>query len=237
MANHERIDEVGVVLVRPRYPANIGAAARAMSVMGLSRLMLVQPADLLHPDIPRLARHGMPIVENAQVFDSLRQALSGCRRAVAFSARVRSPSSPVIDLRDGVEDLTHAAFPLALVFGPESSGLTSADILLCTDQWVIPTLGQQSSLNLAQAVQIACYELIRGIQPAQSQHTEALATVDALQVCLSHLNDVIRASGFSVGDPKRIERRLQSILTRAQLTDVDANVLSGLMRRIAQRLQ
>ena len=224
------------MLVRPRYPANIGAAARAMSVMGLSRLMLVQPADLLHPDIPRLARHGMPIVENAQVFDSLRQALSGCRRAVAFSARVRSPSSPVIDLRDGVEDLTHAAFPLALVFGPESSGLTSADILHCTDQWIIPTPGEQSSLNLAQAVQLVCYELIRGNRPVQPQGAEPLATSDALHACFSHLDDVVRASDFAIGDPDRIQRRLRSIVSRARLTETDANVLSGLLRRIAQQL-
>lgn len=240
MISRQRLAEVRIVLVRTQYPANIGAAARAMSVMGLSRLTLVRPASVTHPDIARLARDGQFIVDQAVVTDSLNEALADCRLAVAFSARMRGNSWPVNTLIDGVREVSDDQLPVALVFGPEASGLTSDELRVCRQQWIIPTPGSHSSINLAQAVQIVCYELaarrVKSLDSATVRR-EAPATQQAVQVCNDHLREMVAASGFAIGDPDRIHNHLKAMLSRAELSENDANILSGLFRHVAARLK
>ena len=240
MISRQRLAEVRIVLVRTQYPANIGAAARAMSVMGLSRLTLVRPAPVTHPDVARLARDGQFIVDQAVVTDSLSEALNDCRLAVAFSARMRSDSWPVKGLVDGVREVADDQLPVALVFGPEASGLTSDELRCCSQQWIIPTPGFRSSINLAQAVQIVCYEMAARREDCSSlmrARQEARATHQAVQVCNGHLRDMIAASRFAIGDPDRILNHLKAVLSRAELSENDANILSGLFRHVAARLK
>src|SRR6185369_14442659 len=152
-------DRVRVVLVRTSHPGNIGSAARAMRTMGLSRLVLVQPRSFPDAEADALAASATDVLEQAQVCETLEEALAGTVVQVAFSARTRTLSHTPLDAREAARELLQTPGELALVFGNETYGLSNEEVLLCNRLAHIPTDEEASSLNLAAAVQVAVYEL------------------------------------------------------------------------------
>ncbi|MCX7846897.1 MAG: RNA methyltransferase, partial [bacterium] len=153
-----------IILVEPGEPANIGAAARALKTMGLARLAFVRPHCDPHSDAARWLAHGSSdILASAQTFSSIPEAAQNCALIGAFPARPRrAPLPPAIPVDEFVR-LCHAALPSpsAAVFGSEAHGLSNDDLALCTHLVFIPNATRHPSLNLAQAVMIACYEYYR----------------------------------------------------------------------------
>jgi len=159
-ANLALLKNIRIVLVNTSHPGNIGAAARAMKNMGLSRLYLVQPKDF--PSLEAISRSAgaLDVLDEAVVVDDLSQAISDCVWVAGTSARLRTIEWPILEPRECVqvslENIDQG--DIAIVFGRENSGLTNDELAKCNVLLHIPTNPDYSSLNIAAAVQVVCYE-------------------------------------------------------------------------------
>ncbi len=156
------LDNISVVLQRPRYPENIGAAARAICNMGIRQLIVVNPENCDLSRVLKMATHAaMDVVENIQVYEDLKEALAPYNYVVGTTARIGKHRQVIIG---NPSALAEKLIPIsqknqiAILFGPEDRGLMNEDIRLCHELVNIPT-HEFSSLNLAQAVMIMCYEI------------------------------------------------------------------------------
>jgi len=168
------------VLVRPHYPENVGAVARAMKVMGMTRLVLVKPSRLALPDhelARKMAVKSGDVLSGARCVESLSEALEGC--AWAFATTSRRGVSGIWAPRRAARDAAAAAqqgASVAFVFGNEKTGLSREDLALCARAVRIPMAADQPSINLAQAAQILAYELfLVGLEQRASEKIAAAA--------------------------------------------------------------
>ena len=236
MAEAAALERVRVVLSRPSHPGNIGAATRAMKTMGLSRLWLVSPEDFPHPMADARASGAVDVLAGARVVSRLEEALSGTVFAVAVTARRRELSLPRCYAREAA--LQMAAWTekgeVALVFGNETSGLSNDEVGLCSMPVTIPTSPDYSSLNLAAAVQLLCYELrIAVMEPVPFDRQLALlepATHDEIEGFFGHLQKAMTESGFLEPErPRRLIPRLRRLYGRVQLEKEEVAILRGIL--------
>src|SRR5438552_10962304 len=194
------LSRIRVVLSRTSHPGNIGAAARAMKTMGFDDLALVAPRHFPDPDATAMAAGAADVLSGARVFETLEGALADCSLAVGFSARQRELSHAPETLRDAAPSVLAAAADgrVALVFGNETSGLSNEELARCQRFLVIPSNPAYGSLNLAAAVQVACYEL--GTVPrafaAQAPRDRGAASVGDVEGRFAHLASAAASSGF-----------------------------------------
>ena len=155
------LEKIAIVLVEPREPGNIGAAARAMANMGLSRLVLVRPPDHLVADAFRMALAARPILESAAVADDLAQALAGFGFVAGTTRRRGAGRRGRVTPRQLAAELpaVAAANDIAILFGREDSGLTNEELQYCQRLVTIPSSEGFGSLNLAQSVLAIAYEI------------------------------------------------------------------------------
>jgi tRNA (cytidine32/uridine32-2'-O)-methyltransferase len=239
---------VRIVLVETSHPGNIGASARAMKTMGLAELVLVRPKAFPHPEATARASGADDVLAGARVVDSLEAATADCGFVVGASARSRSVAWPTVDPRVCAE-LVHArasANRVAVVLGPEQSGLTNEDLGRCQRLVRIPTQPQYGSLNLAMAVQVLCYELRmawlaaapdpgfigQSGAPALGRRTrrEPLATTAELEGFYAHLERALGEAGFLHTDhPRQLKLKLRRIFQRAELDRNEINILRGVL--------
>ena len=235
------LERVRVVLVRTSHPGNIGAAARAMKNMGFSRLFLVQPEKL--PDDAALARSSGAgdILEEARVCESLDQALDGCRFVVATTARRRSLGWDNLDARSGAEEVAMMAEhgDVAIVFGPERSGLGNLETERSHCLIHIPVEERFSSMNLAAAVMLICYEIRLAMSGPASreqdlgQKEDIPAGVDRIEGVVGHLKQVMEATGYLTNKPAgRLMRRIRRLFYRSRMTEQDVNIFRGILSGI-----
>ncbi len=154
------LDKISVVLIGTSHPGNIGSAARAMKVMGLTNLVLVDPACEIDEKSIALAAGAADIVANARIVKTLDEAVADCGLVIGSSARSRTLEWPQLDPREcGVRTINEAAsHPVAILFGRERTGLTNDELQKCHCHVYIPANPEYSSLNLAMAVQAVSYE-------------------------------------------------------------------------------
>lgn len=158
---------IRIVLVEPAGPLNVGSVARVMKNMGLHQLILVNPqCDYLGEEARLMAVRAADILENARVVESLPEALVGCTRAIATTGDDRPIATKREDPADALPWLLEA--PSALIFGREDCGLTNAELNYAQRLIRIPSSDAYTSLNLAQAVAVCCYELYRKEDPSTS---------------------------------------------------------------------
>jgi tRNA/rRNA methyltransferase len=229
-----------VVLVRPRIAANLGAVARVMRNMGLTDLVLAAPdADRADPEARRLSTRGEPILERARVVATMAEAVADCLAVAGTSARFGGPfrrqnvGTPAAVFPRLLPLL--AAGPVALVFGPEPSGLTDAEVTQCQALVHIPTDAAYPALNLAQAVAICLYELRRGwLSAAERLPPAAAPAPQALQERMfGRLRSALESIHFLYG-PKAgpLMHALRHLISRAGPTEMEVDVLLGLARQI-----
>lgn len=233
------LDNVRIVLSHTSHPGNIGAAARAMKTMGLSALYLVNPKSFPDTEADARASNARDILEKASVVSDLEGALYDTVLAVAMTARARNLASRTLDARQIAKELlAHARHsPVALVFGRESAGLTTAEISKCQLTVQIPTNPDYSSLNLAAAVQIMTYELRMAFNETteQSLHpaTKPIhqpASFSEVELFYRHLEHAMIASGFlNPKEPKRLMQRMRRMFARTQLEKEEVNILRGVL--------
>lgn len=234
------LKRIRVVLDRPSHPGNVGAAARAMKTMGLTRLALVAPKRFPDPEANALAAGAYDLLQRAAVYATLREALSGAALAVAFSARGREISHAPLDARAAAAEALSVAQAdeVSLVFGSESVGLANEQVMLCNRLAYIPTGPEGSSLNLAAAVQVVAYEIRMALSaPALAQDESRLATIEQLERFYGHLERSLRSTGFlDPGKPKRLMERLRRLFGRARLEREEVNVLRGMLNAWDQKI-
>jgi tRNA/rRNA methyltransferase len=223
-----------IVLSRTSHPGNIGAAARAMKTMGFADLRLVAPKSFPAVEANAMASGAVDVLEAARVFETLEGALADVVHAVGFSARSRDLSHPVQALRDAAPGiLAHAASGrVALVFGNETFGLSNEELARCQGFVNIPSNPAYGSLNLAAAVQVACYELATTAAtfepPREPSRTPA--TVEEIEGLHAHFEQAMVASGFlDPAQPKRLMERMRRLFARAGLEREEVQFLRGML--------
>ena len=235
------LDRIRIVLCAPSHPGNVGATARAMQTMGLSRLTLVNPQRFPDPEADALASGATAVLRSAKVVTTLDSALSGAVLAIGFSARPREFAGAVLPVRSAAaEALRYAqAGEVALVFGHEMSGLSNAELARCQIVATIPTDADFASLNLAAAVQVAAYELrVAAFDGTVWQApTFEPATQDEIAQLFEHGERALIALAFlRPAHPKRLLPRLRRLFARARLEKEEVNILRGILARIEERL-
>ena len=238
---------IRVVLVEPSHPGNVGAVARAMKTMGLTRLYLVRPRCFPNAEATARAAGADDLLVGAVVCEDLAQALGDCAWTAATSARSRHLPWPGLDPAGCArESLAHARAGVALVFGREATGLTNSEIDLCQAAVRIPSDDEFPSLNLGGAVQLLAYELRRAVLagegaasaaslPARELEREPRAQVDELNALYSHLERTLVDIGYlDPSAPRLLMRRLRRLFNRAGLLRSELAILRGVLRA-AQR--
>jgi tRNA/rRNA methyltransferase len=231
------LDRLRIVLVRPSHPGNIGAAARAMKTMGVADLRLVAPARFPAPEAQWMATHAEDVLASARVVESLAEALADCVAAFALSARPREWSPQVLAARDAAAVALEraAAGNVAFVFGPESAGLTNEELFACQFLVHIPTGPDYRSLNLAQAVQVVCYELrVATSARVPAMRKEKLATVQDLERLYAHLQEAAAGAGFyDAASGSKLPERWRRLFSRVPaLEREEVNILRGLLNAL-----
>ena len=231
------LDAIRVVLVATSHAGNIGAAARAMLTMGVTRLVLVTPRAFPHPDAVARASGATVVLDAARVVATLDEAIAGCALAVGLSARPREFAGRVLPVRAAAEAaIAHSARgDVALVFGTEMSGLSNDELARCHVVATIPANPDYGSLNLAAAVQVACYEL-RVALTGGSVWTAprfAPATTDEIASLDAHAARTLTDMRFlNPRLPRRLMPRLRRLFARAGLEKEEVNILRGILARI-----
>jgi tRNA/rRNA methyltransferase len=233
------------VLVRTSHPGNVGAAARAMKVMGFSDLVLVQPRfdDVLsQEETVALASGAADILARARIVATLDEALAGVTHACATAMTPRDFGPPTVAPRDHFAALAAPGTPahaVAFVFGSERFGLANEDVWRCHACLSIPTHPEYGSLNLAQAVQLIAYDwrsALGGFAVQPRTPDAALAGADEVAGALGHWERTLVEIGFlDPAAPKKLMPRLNQLLNRAQLTREEVHILRGIARAAAAR--
>jgi tRNA/rRNA methyltransferase len=229
------LKNVAIVLHQPSYPENIGAAARAACNMGLRQLIVVNPRDCDLTRVLKMATHfAADLVEQMEVFQDLETALAPFQYIVGTTARYGGRRATSSDPRKLAEQLVPISRKnrIALVFGPESRGLTNADLRLCHAVVTIPTAGF-TSLNLAQAVMVLCYEVFLASREDVGDFTPRLATRRELEAMYETLKEVlIHISFISPENPDYWMGHIRRFFSRLDMRARDVRIIRGICRQI-----
>jgi tRNA/rRNA methyltransferase len=233
------LDRVRVVMSHTTHPGNIGACARAMKVMGLSRLYLVNPKHFPHDEAVAMSSGATDVLDAAVVCDSLEMALAGTVAQAALTARRREMALPVREVRAAATELATllaaGSAEVALVFGTESSGLTNEEVAMCSLPVTISTSDTYRSLNVAAAAQIMCHELrtaVASVSPVVAELPD-LAPHEGLESLYALIETLMLESGFlDRVNPGRAMPRLRRLFGRAQLESEELHLLMGALKAI-----
>ncbi|MDG2155830.1 MAG: RNA methyltransferase [Gammaproteobacteria bacterium] len=226
------------VLFQPSHPGNIGAAARAIKVMGYHDLVLVKP-EQQHPQPESRARasNARDVLLNARVTDTLAEAVADCGLVFGASARRRRLNWPEYNPRQCAAEAVHAAAakPVAIVFGNEQAGLTNDELNLCNGLVYIPSDAKYSSLNLASAVQVLAYEcrVAEDIPDPRPEPESPNASSEDIELFYNHFEQVIVNSGFLNPDnPRNLMRRVRRLFNRVHLDENELNIMRGILSSV-----
>ncbi|MDC0598401.1 tRNA (cytosine(32)/uridine(32)-2'-O)-methyltransferase TrmJ [Gammaproteobacteria bacterium] len=236
------LSNIRIVLVNTSHPGNIGAAARAMKNMGLSKLFLVAPRDFPSGVAIGRAASALDILDNAVVSETLEQAIADCSLVIGTSARSRRIPWPMVNPDECGQKLTREAqhSQVALVFGREDRGLSNEELQLCHYHVQIPANDDYSSLNLAAAVMVLCYEIRKAFladnagslveKSEEEDWDREFATVEELESFLKHLETLmIRLDFHDPDNPRHLMPRLRRLYSRIRPDKMEINILHGIL--------
>ena len=225
--------KIKFILFEPTHPGNIGAAARAIKTMGFDKLCLINPIEHPHPEARARSAGALDVLLGAEVFDNLQDAIKGCGLIIGTTARTRRISVPIKNIRETASSIFAEAKqkPVAVIFGPEKSGLINAQVDCCNQLVNIPSIGSYKSLNLAMAVQIVAYELRMASDALPAEiRARNLASNEDIELFYKHLNQVLLETGFlDPKNPKQLMRRLRTLFNRAQMDENEINIMRGIL--------
>ncbi|EGR0596366.1 tRNA (cytosine(32)/uridine(32)-2'-O)-methyltransferase TrmJ [Vibrio cholerae] len=238
------LERVKVVLVGTTHSGNIGSAARAMKVMGLSQMVLVDPQCQVDAQAIALAAGASEIALNAQIYPTLEAAVADCGLVVGTSARSRTLEWPMLEPRECGEKLISEAnqHSVAMVFGRERTGLTNDELQLCHYHVCVPANPEYSSLNLAMAVQLLSYEVrmaYLALQQSSQSSTlqEEYPRHQELERFYAHLEQVIMQTEFiSAQQPGQVMNKLRRMFTRARPETQEINILRGILTSVQKSI-
>lgn len=257
------LDNIHIVLTRTSHPANIGSAVRAMKTMGLHRLTLVAPQLIATPmteqppvfdaeqpekfKLPEesfvLASGAADVLQNARIVGSLKEALAETTLSCALTSRKRELTAPLQTPRQLVPKLLQAAsggHQVALVFGNETFGLSIEEVQNCNRLMTISGNPEYFSLNLAQAVQVVCYELFSqtDIPMTHLEQENNPATHNQILGMVNHMESVMNDVGFfNRRNSDRLMRRMQNLFFSANTQQEDIDILRGFFNTVKRQLK
>ena len=233
------LSNIDIVMVGTTHPGNIGAAARAMHNMCIPNLVLVKPQCSIGEIAYARASGANDILGNRRNTESLQEAVQDCNLVIATSARVRSLPWPELtpELMAGKISEMNDQSRAALVFGREHSGLTNEELQLCNYMVNIPTNPDFSSLNVASAIQVLCYEIFKTsanqFAVQQTGNQESVATSQELEGYFEHLEQVMTATQFLDADnPGLLMQKLRRLYHRTELSKTEVNILRGILSSV-----
>lgn len=245
---------VRIVMVNTTLPANIGSALRAMKTMGLSRLVLVEPKIYPHPDIDALAAGATDLIEQIEIVPTLQEAIKDCHLVFGTSARNRTIPWPLLDARPAAEKSLQAVVQdkqqIAIVFGREDRGLTNEELAMANYHVTIPVNSDYGVLNVAQAIQVICYEMRMAAMalteqaedPKATMHVtddidmqwdEPLVTHEQMEQFYPHIEKMLAEIEFmDPKNPRLLPLRLRRLFGRIQLDRMEYHLLRGIFSRV-----
>ena len=229
---------LNVVLVSPRNPLNIGAAARAMSNFGVFELRLVNPYKVAYLEA-KSAVKSSAILTNAREFDSVAEAVADCSLIVGTtSIGNRALEHPLRRLETGGKIIAKAQGPVALLFGSEKFGLANEDMSYCHWLMRIPTREEHGSMNLGQAVAVCLYEIVRNPAAVRAKpEAKRVASAEEMERVTALLEDVLEHSGYVHARVEGSTRmKIRRLVRRMELNAHDAEVWLGMLRQIKWKL-
>ncbi len=241
-----QLESIRIVLAETFHPGNIGAAARAMKTMGLENLVLVNPSEFPHSEATSRAAGASDLLENVRIETSLKAALSDCQQVFATSARKQHAfGRPQQSCEEAVEWVkNHSEIKIAIVFGPERTGLSAEDIQLCDRLLYIPGNPQYDVLNMAAAVQIVCYELHRQISSKssaklpQSIEIEELANKSEIEGFYEQLETLLKERGYiRDSQPTDTMKKLSHMFNKTQMTSAEVSMMRGVIKALTRQKQ
>jgi TrmH family RNA methyltransferase len=227
-----------VVLVSPRNPLNIGAAARAMSNFGVFELRLVNPYKVAYLEA-KSAVKASAILTNAREFDTVAEAVADCSLIVGTtSIGNRALEHPLRRLETGGKIIAKAEGPVALLFGSEKFGLANEDMSYCHWLMRIPTREEHGSMNLGQAVAVCLYEIVRNPAAVRTKpEAKRAASAEEMERVTALLEEVLEHSGYVHARVEGSTRmKIRRLVRRMELNAHDAEVWLGMLRQIKWKL-
>ena len=248
------LSHVRIVMVNTTLPANIGSALRAMKTMGLTKLVLVAPKTYPHPDIDALAAGATDLIEHIQIVDTLEDAIKDCHIVFGTSARSRTIPWPLLDARPAAElslkAVSGSQQEVAVIFGREDRGLTNEELAMANYHVTIPVNSVYGVLNVAQAIQVICYEMRMAamnfvenpVDPEAQMHVtddidmqwdEPLVTHEQMEQFYPHLEKMLADIEFmDPKNPRLLPLRLRRLFGRIQLDRMEYHLLRGIFTRV-----
>ena len=248
------LSHVRIVMVNTTLPANIGSALRAMKTMGLSKLVLVAPKTYPHPDIDALAAGATDLIEQIEIVEALADAIKDCHLVFGTSARSRTIPWPLLDARPAAEKSISAVVndqqDVAVVFGREDRGLTNEELAMANYHVTIPVNTDYGVLNVAQAIQVICYEMrmatLAAVESAEDeaatmpvtdtesmQWDEPLVTHEQMEQFYPHIEKMLAEIEFlDPKNPRLLPLRLRRLFGRIQLDRMEYHLLRGIFSRV-----
>ena len=241
------LENVRIVLVNTSDCRNIGSAARAMKTMGLKNLVLVDPIELPNGQAQALAAGATDVLANAKVVATMEEAITDCGLVVGTSARSRTLPWPMLEPRNCGQKFVEEGqkYPVALVFGRESSGLTNEELQLCHYHVAIPANPEYSSLNLAMAVQTLSYEIRMNFLEAEQAQFEKKESdvvaeeeseyplVEETERFYEHFESAMKKTGFvQPKHPGMIMTKVRRLFNRARPDGKELKMLRGILASI-----
>ena len=244
MSTKINYNQFKIVLCRTSHPGNIGSTARAIKTMGFAHLSLVNPKQFPHADANALAAGAEDILANATVVNTTEDALRDSHLMIGFTARQREISQAHLNIREIVKGLKSESHKkkIALLFGNETNGLSNDEIKHCHILGYINANENYSSLNLAQAVQIICYEIHMQlsedneiIQPSKENE---LVTHEVQNGFYLHLEKLLTEIGFLKKiQGERLMQRLRLLFNRTTMEKDEVNILRGILTDIEKKIK
>ena len=248
------LSHVRIVMVNTTLPANIGSALRAMKTMGLSKLVLVAPKTYPHPDIDALAAGATDLIEQIEIVETLADAIKDCHLVFGTSARSRTIPWPLLDARPAAEKSISAVVNdqqvVAVVFGREDRGLTNEELAMANYHVTIPVNTDYGVLNVAQAIQVICYEMrmatLAAVESGEDeaatmpvtdtesmQWDEPLVTHEQMEQFYPHIEKMLAEIEFlDPKNPRLLPLRLRRLFGRIQLDRMEYHLLRGIFSRV-----
>jgi tRNA/rRNA methyltransferase len=236
MKPQTNMKNISVVLYKPKYAGNIGSVARAAKNMGISNIMVVGTADFDREEMQKRSTHlAADVLDKIQYFDNIDTALGDFNYIVGTTARLGKARGPFIAPRVIAEKIVNVSrkSKVALLFGPEDTGLSNDELRLCHAVVSIPTARELKSINLSHAVIIVCYEIFTASLPSIEEATPKLALSKELEGMYGQIKTLLAEMGFlNPENPDYWLMHLRRFFTRAGLLSREVKIIRGICRQL-----
>ena len=236
MKSQASIKHISIVLQKPKYAANVGSVARAAKNMGISNIIVVGAADMDKEEMKKLSTHlAADVVDKIQYFNDIGSALENFNYIAGATARQGSARGPFILPRVIAEKVVNISQKnkVALLFGPEDTGLSNDELRYCHAVVTIPTARNLKSINLSHAVMIVCYEIFTASLPSIEEATPKLALSKELEGMYGQIKTLLAEIGFlNPENPDYWMMYLRRFFTRAGLLSREVKIIRGICRQL-----